>query len=185
MPAWMTSLLRELMPLPGDSSCSRTNTSPYRLTCMAMLRPITPAPTIVISTSYTHCIYRVFHGEKIMIIGHSKKSILATIPKNVCQRRIKLSINKYSAYPRTDRGEISPPIPEQDGGSRRTVPLHVSINTASFFGASHIPRGPICMFSIRLGSWKDKGNMGLTRSDQLDNEPSRWALSSIGRATGS
>ena len=45
MPAWMTSLLRELVPVPIALSRSITITSrPARASAPAMASPITPAP---------------------------------------------------------------------------------------------------------------------------------------------
>src|ERR1700722_14838760 len=46
MPAWMTSLLREEVPLPMWPSASVTMTSwPLSAACRAIARPTTPAPT--------------------------------------------------------------------------------------------------------------------------------------------
>src|SRR6201995_4079895 len=46
MPAWITSLLREEVPLPMWPSASATMTSwPVSAACRALARPTTPAPT--------------------------------------------------------------------------------------------------------------------------------------------
>jgi hypothetical protein len=51
MPAWMTSLLRELTPAPIPLSLSTTITSrPVRASARATARPMTPAPTTRHST---------------------------------------------------------------------------------------------------------------------------------------
>jgi hypothetical protein len=45
MPAWMTSLLREEMPLPMPDACSATTTSwPASAAARATASPMTPAP---------------------------------------------------------------------------------------------------------------------------------------------
>lgn len=45
MPAWMTSLLRELVPVPKVGAESRTSTSlPLRASSLATASPTTPAP---------------------------------------------------------------------------------------------------------------------------------------------
>lgn len=45
MPAWMTSLLRELVPVPKVGAESSTRTSrPVSARCLATARPTTPAP---------------------------------------------------------------------------------------------------------------------------------------------
>jgi len=50
MPAWMTSLLRELMPVPKAFSASSTITSrPASASARATARPTTPAPTTTAS----------------------------------------------------------------------------------------------------------------------------------------
>src|ERR1051326_8075303 len=52
MPAWMTSLLRELVPEPISVSCSRISTSrPLRASARAMASPTTPAPITTHSIS--------------------------------------------------------------------------------------------------------------------------------------
>src|SRR5579863_5377169 len=51
MPAWITSLLRELAPVPNRSAASRINTSrPRNASSRATARPMTPAPTTTAST---------------------------------------------------------------------------------------------------------------------------------------
>src|SRR5215470_17684480 len=51
MPAWITSLLRELVPVPIVPSRSSTITSrPASANARATARPTTPAPTTTVST---------------------------------------------------------------------------------------------------------------------------------------
>ena len=52
MPAWITSLLRELVSDPISSCCSSTITSwPASASARATASPTTPAPTTMVSTS--------------------------------------------------------------------------------------------------------------------------------------
>ncbi len=52
MPAWMTSELRELVPVPMASVASATSTSrPVRASARAIARPTTPAPMTTQSIS--------------------------------------------------------------------------------------------------------------------------------------
>src|SRR5271168_400940 len=51
MPAWMTSLLRELTPVPMASSASTTTSRPVRANARATARPTTPAPMTRHSTA--------------------------------------------------------------------------------------------------------------------------------------
>lgn len=51
MPAWMTSLLRELVPVPKVEADSNTNTSlPFNVSSLATANPTTPAPITTQST---------------------------------------------------------------------------------------------------------------------------------------
>jgi hypothetical protein len=52
MPAWMTSLLRELVPVPKLGAASTTSTSrPAMASARATARPTTPAPTTTASAA--------------------------------------------------------------------------------------------------------------------------------------
>ncbi|HEX2136135.1 MAG TPA: hypothetical protein VHG30_09565 [Microvirga sp.] len=51
MPAWMTSLLREEIPVPMPSAASATMTAcPRRASARATASPTTPAPMMSVST---------------------------------------------------------------------------------------------------------------------------------------
>src|SRR5690606_34563335 len=51
MPAWMTSLLRELIPVPKPASDSRTSgVRPRTASSAATASPTTPAPITIVST---------------------------------------------------------------------------------------------------------------------------------------
>ena len=80
----MTSLLRELLPVPNVADASNTITSrPLRAISLATASPTTPAPIMTVSTLYKHnpCLryvgplngpYRTQHTEAI--VSHFDKS---------------------------------------------------------------------------------------------------------------
>src|SRR5262245_5283310 len=64
MPAWITSLLREEMPVPMPSACSATITSwPAIAAARATASPITPAPTT------RTCISGFLAVERLHLLG--------------------------------------------------------------------------------------------------------------------
>src|SRR5579864_4167590 len=58
MPEWITSLLRELAPVPKRSSASRISVScPRSASSRATARPMTPAPMTTAATSSIGAVY--------------------------------------------------------------------------------------------------------------------------------
>src|SRR5476651_2518972 len=71
MPAWMTSELRELVPVPIPSADSRMMTSrPARASARATARPTTPAPITTQST--------VSNGDELMGVMLEPAVLLVT-----------------------------------------------------------------------------------------------------------